>query len=196
MTRAAYRLPSDYVNGAGILATDKPADVVRKLDAAARAAATAPQSVARTLSPQEREALVNRWVQSGGPASTLIQMVELALAATAPAGGVTDEQIIEACASVGLGPSLGLKAGRAVLALTTAARAAGSEFTDTARAALLWVLWHHQGASSNVGQPIRFALGMGAHDRLTEHQVREAKLWRSLTETPPTGTSNEGGEKP
>lgn len=45
--------------------------------------------------------------------------------ATEPAGGVTDQQIIEACASVGLGPSLGLKAGRAVLA--TAARAAEPE---------------------------------------------------------------------
>lgn len=38
------------------------------------------------------------------------------------------------------------------------------DFTDTARAALLWVLWHHQGGSSPVGQPIRFALGMGKHD--------------------------------
>lgn len=60
---------------------------------ASRAAATAPQSVARTLSPQEREALVNRWVQSGGSASTLIQMVELALAATAPTGGVTEADL-------------------------------------------------------------------------------------------------------
>lgn len=51
------------------------------------------------------------------------------------------------------------------------------EFTDTARAALLWVLWHHQGGSSPVGQPIRFALGMGAHDRLTDLHVAEAKRW-------------------
>jgi len=54
------------------------------------------------------------------------------------------------------------------------------EFTDTARAALLWVLWHHQGGSSKVGQPIRFALGMGAHDHLTEDQVAEAKRWGEL----------------
>ncbi len=53
-------------------------------------------------------------------------------------------------------------------------------FTDTARAALLWVLWHHQGASSPVGQPIRFALGMGQHDRLNDHQLREAKRWEAL----------------
>jgi hypothetical protein len=51
------------------------------------------------------------------------------------------------------------------------------EFTDSARAALLWVLWHHQGGNSPVGQPLRFALGMGAHDRLSDHQIDEAKRW-------------------
>lgn len=55
------------------------------------------------------------------------------------------------------------------------------ELTDTARAALLWVLWHHQGRSSPVGQPIRFALGMGAHERLSSHQVAEAKRWAAIT---------------
>lgn len=55
------------------------------------------------------------------------------------------------------------------------------EFTDSARAALLWVLWHHQGGSSPVGQPIRFALGMGKHDRMTDAQVAEAKLWGEMT---------------
>jgi len=62
------------------------------------------------------------------------------------------------------------------------------EFTDTARAALLWVLWHHQGASSQVGQPIRFALGMAQHERLNEQQVREAKRWEALATTPATHT--------
>lgn len=55
------------------------------------------------------------------------------------------------------------------------------DFTDTARAALLWVLWHHQGGGSPVGQPIRFALGMGAHDPLSPHQVAEAKRWAAVT---------------
>lgn len=55
------------------------------------------------------------------------------------------------------------------------------EFTDTARSALLWVLWHHQGGSSPVGQPIRYALGMDAHDRLSDYQVQEAKRWAELT---------------
>lgn len=57
-----------------------------------------------------------------------------------------------------------------------------AEFTDTARAALLWVLYHHQGGSSKVGQPIRYALGMGAHERLNDHQLREAKRWGELEE--------------
>ena len=54
------------------------------------------------------------------------------------------------------------------------------EFTDTARAALLWVLWHHQVGSSPVGQPIRYALGMGANEHLNAHQVNEAKRWASI----------------
>lgn len=55
--------------------------------------------------------------------------------------------------------------------------AAEPEFTDTSRAALLWVLWHHQGGSSPVGQAVRFALGMGQHDRLSEAQLAAAKAW-------------------
>jgi hypothetical protein len=54
------------------------------------------------------------------------------------------------------------------------------EFTDTARAALLWVLWHHQGGSSEVGQAVRFALGKGEHDSLTKHEVTQAKRWASI----------------
>lgn len=57
------------------------------------------------------------------------------------------------------------------------------EFTDTARAALLWVLWHHQGGSSKVGQPIRFALGMGQHQPLSNYQVREAQRWEAMAPT-------------
>jgi len=54
------------------------------------------------------------------------------------------------------------------------------EFSDSARAALLWVLWHHQGGSSPVGQPIRFALGMGQHERLSDWQLSEARRWGQL----------------
>ena len=51
------------------------------------------------------------------------------------------------------------------------------EFTDTARSALMWVLWHHQGGSSEVGQAMRFALGMDQHELLSEHQIAQAKRW-------------------
>ncbi|HYE38283.1 MAG TPA: hypothetical protein VEB23_00025 [Ramlibacter sp.] len=54
------------------------------------------------------------------------------------------------------------------------------EFTDTARCALLWVLWHHQGGSSEVGQAMRFALGMGAHEHLTDEQVADAGRWAAI----------------
>ena len=41
--------------------------------------------------------------------------------------------------------------------------------------ALLWTLYHHQGASSPVGQPIRKLLGIGQYDRLTDEQLAAAK---------------------
>jgi hypothetical protein len=41
--------------------------------------------------------------------------------------------------------------------------------------ALLWVLYHHQGGSSHIGQPIRRLLGIGQHDRMTDEQVTAAK---------------------
>ena len=48
---------------------------------------------------------------------------------------------------------------------------------EALRGAVLWVLWHHQGGSSPVGQPIRRALGIGAHDRLSDGQVQAAMQW-------------------
>ena len=78
-------------------------------------------------------------------------------------------------------------AGRLEVGLNLYARPVPAEmspdFTDTARAALLWVLWHHQGGSSPVGQPIRYALGMDAHEHLSKHQVQEAKRWAALTKS-------------
>ena len=43
--------------------------------------------------------------------------------------------------------------------------------------ALLWILYHHQGGSSHIGQPIRKLLGIGQHDRLTDEQIAEAKAF-------------------
>lgn len=42
-------------------------------------------------------------------------------------------------------------------------------------AALLWTLYHHQGGSSPIGQPIRRLLGIGQHDPLTAEQLEQAK---------------------
>ena len=43
------------------------------------------------------------------------------------------------------------------------------------RGLLLWALYHHQGASSDVGQPLRQALGIGQYDRMTDEQIAMAK---------------------
>ena len=43
------------------------------------------------------------------------------------------------------------------------------------RGLLLWALYHHQGSISEVGQPIRLALGIGRSDRLTDAQIAFAK---------------------
>lgn len=51
------------------------------------------------------------------------------------------------------------------------------------RAALLFALWHHQGGSSPVGQPIREILGMGQHDQLSNEDLAAAK---SVAETQQT----------
>lgn len=77
------------------------------------------------------------------------------------------------------GPAKAEWALRALLA-AEAKRGEVPDITDTARAALLWVLWHHQGGSSPVGQPIRFALGMGQHEHLSDSQVADAKQWGEL----------------
>ncbi len=58
------------------------------------------------------------------------------------------------------------------------------DFTDTARAAIAWVLYHHQGGSSPIGQPLRFALGMGDNEPLPDWQIAEARryaVWAGAT---------------
>ena len=47
--------------------------------------------------------------------------------------------------------------------------------------ALLWTLWHHQGGSSHIGQPIRKLLGIGQHDRMTDEQLAQAKEFGGST---------------
>ena len=42
------------------------------------------------------------------------------------------------------------------------------------RGLLLWALYHAQGGSSPVGQPIRRHLGIGQHDHMTPEQIGDA----------------------
>ena len=46
---------------------------------------------------------------------------------------------------------------------------------DRMESALLWTLYHHQGGSSHIGQPIRRLLGIDPHAHLTSEQVQQAK---------------------
>lgn len=52
------------------------------------------------------------------------------------------------------------------------------ELPRQCQAALLWLLWHHQGGSSEIGQPIRKLLGISAHSYLTDEQVALAKSFK------------------
>jgi len=56
---------------------------------------------------------------------------------------------------------------------------------DKLHGLLLWALYHHQGANSPVGQPIRAALGIGQHDHMTPEQIALAKAAASLPFNPP-----------
>lgn len=47
-------------------------------------------------------------------------------------------------------------------------------------AAICLALWHHQGGSSPVGQPLRPMLGLGQHDRMTPDQIEAAKRLHKL----------------
>ncbi len=54
------------------------------------------------------------------------------------------------------------------------------------KAALLFALWHHQGGSSKIGQPIRVALGIGVHEHLTPEQLDIAKRVQSAIASQPS----------
>lgn len=40
---------------------------------------------------------------------------------------------------------------------------------------LMWTLYHHQGAHSDIGIPIRDALGIGHYDTLTDAQIEQGR---------------------
>ena len=49
------------------------------------------------------------------------------------------------------------------------------EDAEKFRGLLLWTLYHHQGGSSDIGQPIRRALGIGQHDHMTPEQIEAGR---------------------
>jgi hypothetical protein len=48
---------------------------------------------------------------------------------------------------------------------------------EAMRHLLVWTLWHHQGGSSPVGQPIRAALGIDRFARIPSEDLRLAKAY-------------------
>lgn len=62
---------------------------------------------------------------------------------------------------------------RAIIDEHDAARASSPRTLE--EDALLLLLWHHQGAQSEVGQAIRKILGMGQFDRMTAEQIAHSR---------------------
>lgn len=56
----------------------------------------------------------------------------------------------------------------------------------TDAAPLLWVLYNHQGAYSQIGQPIRQYLGIRQFEPMTADQIQAAKQYRNLMSEPTT----------
>lgn len=48
--------------------------------------------------------------------------------------------------------------------------------------ALCFSLWHHQGGSSTIGQPIRKMLDLGPHDHMDKDEIAGAKRVQSALE--------------
>ena len=49
--------------------------------------------------------------------------------------------------------------------------------------ALCFALWHHQGGSSTIGQPIRKMLDLGPHDYMDKDEIAGAKRVQSALKT-------------
>lgn len=68
----------------------------------------------------------------------------------------------------------------------------GPDFTDTSRAALCWLLWHHQAERDPVGTVVRYILGMGANEAMSERQLAAARTWGPLLDN---ATGSPGDEE-
>lgn len=54
------------------------------------------------------------------------------------------------------------------------------EMEQDLRSVLMWMLWHHQGSGSLIGQPIRRALGMKSTQPMNDAQIAEAKAFGGI----------------
>ncbi len=57
----------------------------------------------------------------------------------------------------------------------------------TLQRALLFALYHHQGANSQVGQNIRKALHIGQYVKMTDEQINDAKIFGEIEDNPING---------
>jgi hypothetical protein len=57
--------------------------------------------------------------------------------------------------------------------------------------ALCFALWHHQGGSSTIGQPIRKMLDLGPHDHMDKDEIAGAKRVQSALEAQRKPLTNE-----
>ena len=64
------------------------------------------------------------------------------------------------------------------------------------RGLLLWALYHHQGGSSTIGQPIRKMLGIREHDKMTHDQIEEAQIAGGVIETPNVELRGDASRRP
>lgn len=76
-----------------------------------------------------------------------------------------------------LAPDAPLPAGAAPSSIAPVAQQQPT--SEDVRDALLFCLWHHQGGSSKIGQPIRAALGIRPHEPLNAEQLDRAKRVQS-----------------
>ena len=103
--------------------------------------------------------IAKRWLENDLPVSELVRLKDASL--DAPAG-----LFANVATALGLDPE----------------HVSNEQVIYTAerqRDALIWVLWHHQGGSSSIGQPIRRLLEIAQHAHLTDEQYASARRFAS-----------------
>lgn len=92
--------------------------------------------------------------------------LKMARACTTPAGQADDYVDLAAYSAL---------AGECPKGTSRVDRTPLDRVSDDDRAVMLWLLWHHQGASSPIGLAIRQLLGMSVEADLNDHHIAEAR---------------------